>query len=254
MVNRELTVGSWIQIGDPAVAEIMAGAGFDWLAIDMQHSSIGIEKAQSLIRVIDLCGIPPLVRLSHNDPVLIQHVLDAGACGIIVPNVNSPEAASAAVEAAHYPPAGTRGVGLWRAQEYGFGFEAYRKRQAAGNIVIVQIEHIEAVNHLEAIVRTKGVDGFLIGPYDLSASLGIPGRFEHPDFRAALETVQRVSRKSRALMGSHVVMPDVSAARKKIAEGYRLIAFGIDTLFLGKGCRDGLGAIRSFLSEQADER
>lgn len=251
LANRELTIGSWIQIGDPTVAEIMAKAGFDWLAIDMEHSSIGIEKAQSLIRVIDLSGVPPLVRVSGNDPVLIQHVLDAGACGIIVPNVNSPESAEAAVQAAHYPPSGTRGVGLWRAQEYGFGFEKYWDRQTAGNIVIVQIEHIEAVDHLEAIIQTKGVDGFLIGPYDLSASLGIPGQFDHPDFRAALDRVHRVSRKTHALMGTHIVMPDVGAAREKINEGYRLIAFGIDTLFLGKGCREGLGTLRSFYSEQA---
>lgn len=246
LAGRELTVGSWIQIAHPAIAEIMAKAGFDWLVVDMQHSAIGIETAQSLIQVIDLAGIPPLVRISHNDPVLIQQVMDAGAHGIIIPNVNSPETARAAVQAAHYPPDGTRGVGLWRAQEYGFGFEAHWRWQTAGSIVIVQIEHIEAVCSLEAILRTRGVDGFLIGPYDLSASLGIPGQFNHPDFRAALEKVHQVSRNLHALMGTHVVMPDVSAAREKINEGYRLIAFGIDTLFLGNGCREGLRALRSF--------
>ena len=119
--------------------------------------------------------------------------------------------------------------------------------------MIVQIEHIKAVGNLEAILQTEGVDGFLIGPYDLSASLGIPGRFDHADFRTALDTVHQVSRKANALMGTHIVMPEVSAAREKILEGYRMIAFGIDTLFLGKGCRDGLGALRSFYSEQASK-
>ncbi len=252
-IDRELTVGSWIQIAETAVAEIMAKAGFDWLVVDMEHSAIGLEAAQSLIQVIDLSGVPPLVRISHNDPVLIKRVMDAGAHGIIVPNVNSPQEAKAAVEAAHYPPDGSRGVGLWRAQGYGFDFETYQKWQQEEIVVLVQIEHREAVNNLEAILQTEGIDGFLIGPYDLSASLGIAGQFEHPDFRAALDTVHRISRKLNALMGTHVVMPDVSGARDKIAEGYRLIAFGIDTLFLGKACRDGIQGIRTVHTEQLDK-
>ena len=238
--KKELTIGSWIQIGSPVVAEIMVQAGFDWLVIDMEHSAISIDDAQSLIRIIDLSGCVPLVRLSSNDATLIKRVMDAGAHGIIVPNVNSVDDAVTAVEAVRYPPDGTRGVGLWRAQGYGFDFDRYKQWQAAESVVIVQIEHIEGVNSLEAILRTKGVDGFIIGPYDLSASLGIPGKFEHSDFKAALDTVHRVSKQVNALMGTHVVMPDVSMVKKRIDEGYRFIAYGIDTLFLGQSCRNGL--------------
>jgi len=241
--NRELTIGSWLQIDSPIVAEIMSKAGFDWLVVDMEHSAIGISEAQSLIQIIDLAGCVPFVRLSNNDPILIKRVMDAGAHGIIVPNVNSANEAVAAVKATQYPPNGTRGVGLWRAQGYGFNFDEYKKWQASESIVIVQIEHIDGVNSLGAILGTDGVDGFIIGPYDLSASLGIPGEFENPDFKKALKTVLEVSKKMGALMGTHVVKPDTNAVKEKIKEGYGFIAYSIDTLFLGQSCRDGLTEI-----------
>ncbi len=241
--NRELTIGSWIQIGNTDIAEIMAKAGFDWLVVDMEHSAVSISQAHSLIQVIDLAGCVPLIRLSNNDPTLIKRVMDAGSHGIIVPNVNSPEEAKRAVEATRYPPQGKRGVGLFRAQGYGSDFEKYKNWQKKNTIVIVQIEHIDGVKNLEAILKTEGVDGFIIGPYDLSASLGIPGEFEHPDFKNALGKVNRVSKEINALMGTHVVMPDVSVVKEKIEEGYRFIAYGIDTLFLGQSCRNGLKAI-----------
>lgn len=242
--KRELTIGSWLQIGSPIVAEIMAQAGFDWLVVDMEHSAISIDNAQTLIQVIDLAGCVPLVRLSSNDPTLIKRVMDAGSHGIIVPNVNSANDAVAAVKAVRYPPDGTRGVGLWRAQGYGFDFDKYKQWQASETLVIVQIEHIEAVNNFEAILNIDGVNGFIIGPYDLSASLGIPGEFEHPDFRAVLDKIHHISREMDAMMGTHVVMPDVSAVKQRIEEGYRLIAFGTDILFLGQSCRSGLRALR----------
>lgn len=245
--KRELTIGSWLQIGSPAVAEIMAQAGFDWLVVDMEHSAIGISEAQLLIQIIDLSGCVPLVRLSSNDATLIKRVMDAGAHGIIVPNVNSVDDAVSAVKAVRYPPAGTRGVGLWRAQGYGFDFDKYKKWQASESVVIVQIEHIEAVNNLKAILGTKGVDGFIIGPYDLSASLGIPGEFEHPQFKAAIERVHEISKETNALMGTHTVMPEASVVKDKICEGYRFIAYGIDTLFLGLSCRRDLSEIRHAL-------
>jgi 2-dehydro-3-deoxyglucarate aldolase len=245
--KKELTIGSWLQIGSPIVAEIMAQAGFDWLVVDMEHSAIGIEKTQALIQIIDLAGCVPLVRLSSNDPVLIRRVMDAGSHGIIVPNVNSADDAVAAVEAVRYPPDGTRGVGLWRAQGYGFDFDKYRKWQATESVVVVQIEHIEGVSNLEAILATEGVDGFIIGPYDLSASLGVPGAFEHADFKAAFRKILQTAKEIDALMGIHVVVPDASVAKEKIKEGYRFIAYGIDTLFLGQSCRKGLREIRNVL-------
>ena len=162
--NKELCFGSWITLAHPAIAEIMAKAGFDWLTVDLEHSVITIREAEELIRVIDLCGVVPLVRLSANDPVQIKRVMDAGAHGVIVPMVNSAEEARKAVESVRYPTNGKRGVGLARAQGYGNSFEQYKEWLNKNSIVIVQVEHIKAVENLEAIMSVEGVDGFIVGP------------------------------------------------------------------------------------------
>lgn len=165
--NRGLSIGSWISIGDSIVAELMAQAGFEWLTIDMEHSAIDISQAQELIRIIELSGIAPLVRVSNNSPDVIKHAMDAGAHGVIVPMVNSKTEAEQVVKSVRYPSAGIRSVGLSRAQKYGFDFSGYKKWLEEESIVIVQIEHIKAIKELEAILSTPGVDGSIIGPYDL---------------------------------------------------------------------------------------
>ena len=170
--SKVLTLGSWITLGHSGIAEIMARAGFDWLVVDLEHSVIGIDMAGDLIRTIDLCGVAPLVRLTSNDPDQIKRVMDAGAHGIVVPMVNTSEEATRAVAATRYAPAGSRGVGLARAQGYGANFQDHLKWQSDGPVVIVQIEHKDAVGQLEAILKVPGVDGFIIGPYDLSCSMG----------------------------------------------------------------------------------
>lgn len=241
--KKKVTIGSWITLGHPAIAEIMAKAGFDWLTVDMEHSAITLHHAQHLIQVIELCGVTPLVRVGENNPNLIKRVMDAGAHGVIVPMVNSKEEAVRAVNAVKYPPVGTRGVGLARAQGYGFAFEPYRARVNKGSIVIVQIEHIDAVRNMEDILSVEGVDAFVVGPFDLSASLGKPGAFKHPDVLKALRRVKRVSSGASAAPGFHVIPPDPREVKKKIQEGYTFIAFSLDTLFLGTHCRDGLKAI-----------
>jgi 2-keto-3-deoxy-L-rhamnonate aldolase RhmA len=243
--KRELTIGSWIMLAHPSIAEIMVEAGFDWLVIDLEHTVIGIESAQNLIQVISLGGCVPLVRLTCNDPNQIKRVMDSGAHGVIVPLVNTREEAERAVSAVKYPPAGTRGVGLARAQGYGTEFDEYMDWQRRESVVIVQIEHIRAVENLESILTTPGVDGFIVGPYDLSGSLGVPGQFDHPDVKKALERVQEVTRDLDAASGFHVVQPNPEEVSEKIDEGYRFIAFGLDILFLGNSCRAGLSAIRN---------
>lgn len=240
-----VTVGSWLTLGHPALAEIMAKAGFDWLTVDLEHSAMTIREAEDLIRVIDLCGVTPLARVSSNDPVQIKRVMDAGAHGVIVPMVNSKADAERAVAAVHYPRRGQRGVGLARAQGYGARFREYVSWLAQESLVIVQIEHIRAVEHLGEILRVDGVDGFLVGPFDLSGSLGVPGDFEHPSMLRALERIRRVARRHPAAAGYHVIPPRPQAVRQKIAEGYRFIGYSVDFLFLGEACRQGLGQIRA---------
>jgi len=239
-----LTIGSWIQIGHPVVAEIMASAGFDWLAIDLEHSTITLREAEDLIRIIDLKGVPPLVRLSSNNAEQIKRVMDAGAHGVIVPMVRSPEEAVKAVQAVKYPPDGERSIGLARAQGYGPDFERYFQWQKEGSLVIVQIEHIDAVQNLEAILKVPGVDAYIVGPYDLSGSLGIPGEFDAPQFTQAINEISEVSKRLEVPGGVHIVEPDPQALKESIAKGNQFIAYGVDTRMLDTICRNGLESIR----------
>jgi 2-dehydro-3-deoxyglucarate aldolase len=242
--QNEPAIGSWITLAHPAIAEIMAKAGFDWLTVDLEHSVITIREAEELIRVINLCGVTPLVRLSHNDPIQIKRVMDAGAHGVIIPMVNSAIEAEQAVAAVLYPPKGRRGVGLARAQGYGATFEAYKKWLKDEAIVIVQIEHIQAVENLESILSVDGVDGFIVGPYDLSGSLGIPGNFEHPLMQKAMATIRTVGGASGKAPGIHIIEPDVTQLQQRIKENYRFIAYSLDIRMLDTCCRNGLRGIK----------
>jgi 2-keto-3-deoxy-L-rhamnonate aldolase RhmA len=242
--SKTATIGSWITLGNSAVAEIMARAGFDWLVIDLEHSAISIETACDLIRVIDLCGVAPLVRLTSNDENQIKRVMDAGAYGIVVPMVNSASEARRAVAATRYPPTGSRGVGLARAQGYGVTFQDYLEWQSDNPVVIVQIEHRDAIPNLKEILAIPGVDGFIVGPYDLSCSLNCPGRFDDPAVLAAMKSIITVGRVSKAAMGLHIVEPDLSVLGQRIREGYTFIAYSVDFRMLDVSCRAGIAKAR----------
>ena len=231
--NNALTVGSWITIGHPSVVEILSNAGFDWLTIDMEHNSIDPSMMQTLISTIQSKDIAALVRVSKNEEVPIKHALDAGADGIIVPMINNENDAMKAVEYAKYPPNGKRGVGLSRAQNYGASFNEYKEWANENLVVIAQIEHIEGVNNLDKIISTKGIDAIIVGPYDLSGSLGFPGEFDREDVKKALVKVKEICLNKNFPMGYHVVAPDAELVNSTISEGYSFIAFSTDFYFMG---------------------
>ena len=187
--TNTLTIGSWVTIGHQSIIEIMATAGFEWLTIDMEHSVIGLETAQHLIAHIQKHDMKALVRVSKNEEVIIKRIMDAGADGVIVPMVNSKADAEKAVNYVKYPPQGKRGVGLARAQGYGTKFEEYKTWLNDESIVIAQIEHIDAVNDIENILTTDGIDGIIVGPYDLISSMGFPGDFERDEFKFDLNMI-----------------------------------------------------------------
>lgn len=234
------TVGSWITIGHPAVAEILARAGFDWLVVDMEHSSLSLAQAGELIRTIDLCGVPALVRLTSNDADQIKRVMDAGACGIVVPMVNAADAAIHAVASVHYPPRGRRGVGLGRAQRYGAGFRDYVAWLETEAVVVVQIEHRAAVANIDSILAVEGVDAFIIGPYDLSCSLGVSGELGHPSVLDAVAAIRAAGAKAKKPGGTHLVEPEPDRLQRALAEGDAFIPYGVDFRFLDCGARTGL--------------
>lgn len=230
---KSFQLGCWITLNNPSVAEILADAGFDWLCVDMEHSVTDYFEAQQLIMAIQSKGIKAFVRVGENNTRIIKRVLDAGADGIIVPSVNSAMEARKAVQAVRYPPKGMRGVGLARAQNYGFGFDFYLDGKAKDIKLIVQIEHINAIDELEDILQTEGVDGTFIGPYDLSGSMGKPGQWNEPDVREALLKYEETAKKYDKLIGFHVIQPDYKLVSEKIDKGYNFIAFSLDVLFMG---------------------
>jgi 2-dehydro-3-deoxyglucarate aldolase len=240
----ELTLGSWITIGHPNVAEILANAGFDWLVIDIEHNPIDISMVQTLITTIQSKGVAAFVRVSKNEEVVIKHVLDAGADGIIVPMICTKADAIQAVDYAKYPPIGKRGVGLARAQQYGTGFEAYKKWVAEDLVVIAQIEHIDGIKNLEEIISVDGIDGTIIGPYDLSGSMGMPGEFDKPVVKDALAKYIDICKAHNFPMGFHVVNADPTKIQEKIDEGYRFIAYGTDFLFMGDTAAKGMKVLK----------
>lgn len=237
--SRRVTIGSWITIGHSAIAEILCYAGFDWLVVDLEHSTITMEQAGELIRVIDLAGVTPLVRLTYNDPNQIKRVMDAGAHGIVVPMVNTADDAIRAIAATRYFPNGTRGVGLARAQKYGTGFGEYLEWQSDGPVVIVQIEHKDALGCLEEILTVPGVDGYIVGPYDLSGSMGIPGKFNDDSFLKAMAYIRSTGHKLNCPGGLHIVEPDPSQLKEAIANGYQFIAYSLDIRMLDVSARRG---------------
>lgn len=242
--DGDLVIGSWITTPSPAIAEILVAAGYDWVVVDLEHSAISIEQAGELIRTIDLGGSAPLVRITSNSPDQIKRVMDAGAHGIVVPMVNSAQDARDAVSATRYAPNGIRGVGLARAQGYGSKFSEYLEWQKESAVVIVQIEHKDAINNLEEILAVPGVDGFIIGPYDLSCSMGIPGEFETNEFKNAMARILKIGLAMDCPAGLHIVEPDLSLLDQAISEGYRFLAYSVDIRMLDVSARQGIDAAR----------
>lgn len=237
LADGQLTLGSWLTINHRAVVEIMGTAGFEWLCLDIEHSAIGIGDVANMVAHIQANGMQALVRVNENNPDIIKRVMDAGAEGVIVPMVNSAEDARNAVKAVRYPTLGKRGVGLSRAQNYGVGFSEYLDWLENDSVVIAQIEHIDAVNALREILDVDGIDGIIVGPYDLSASMGYPGDFGRESVVNALKKVDEICLEMGRPLGFHVISSDHNKTKEKIDAGYSFLAVSLDFFFLGDSAR-----------------
>ena len=243
--NKKYTIGSCVTIDSIATVEIMSKSGFDWLCIDLEHTVIDFKELQQLIAIISYNNLETFVRVGANDELIIKKVLDAGANGIIVPLIKNSEDVKKAVDFSLYPPVGKRGVNkLSRAQGYGFDFENYLKKVNKNTKVIAQIEHFSAIDDLENILKVKNLYGTIIGPYDLSASLGITGQFNHIKFKEELKKYDTLTKKFKLKRGYHVTEPNRNDVKNKIKEGYDFIGFSWDTFFLGQSCKDKLNKLK----------
>jgi 2-dehydro-3-deoxyglucarate aldolase len=227
----DVSIGSWMQIPNSSIAEIMGHAGYEWVAIDLEHGSISHQELPDLFRALELYGTLPLVRLAEGNPKDCKQALDAGAGGVIVPMIESANQLLSVRDACRWPPAGTRGVGFSRANLFGKYFNSYRE-EAQAPLLIAMIENVRAIENLDAILAVEGLDAILIGPYDLSASLGFTAQFDHPDFKAAMNRISVLAKEANIPAGVHVVLPSKAELDQRISEGYRFIAFSIDAIFL----------------------
>jgi 2-dehydro-3-deoxyglucarate aldolase len=237
------SIGSWMQIPHPSIAEILGQAGYDWVAIDMEHGAIGAHQLPDLFRALELGETLPLVRLAQGEHKDCKQALDAGAGGVIVPMVESAEQLIRVRDACRWPPSGKRGVGFSRANLFGKHFEAYTE-EAQAPLLIAMIEHAHAVEKLEEIVAVEGVDAILIGPYDLSASMGLTGKFETPEFVSVMDRIRSVCAAFRMPCGLHVVQPDQEQLAQRLTEGYRFLAYSIDAVFLRVSASNPRGECR----------
>ena len=237
----EATVGAWLQLPSPDVAEIIGRSGYAWAAADMEHGAITRADLPGLFRALELGGTAPFARLLFADRERIKEALDSGARGLIFPMIESRAQLDEAIAQALYPGGsgpfiGRRGVGFARANGYGLRLAEHLAENGPGrNIVLVaQIEHIKALNEIEAIFSHPRLDAYMVGPYDLSASLGRPGNFDDPEFQAILKRLAETAQICGLARGIHQVEPDPAALKSKVAEGYSFLAYGTDALFLAR--------------------
>ncbi len=223
-------VGHWLSFTSPDVAELVAGFGMDWMLIDTEHGPASYADVENVIRAIAPYGVVPMVRVGENNPALIKRALDRGAAGVLVPMVNTPEEAAAAVAACRFPPDGIRGIAGTRAARYGLDVKRYFDGWNQDALVVVQVETREAVENVDRIAAVPGVDVLFIGPNDLSASLGGYLQFDRPEFTSAVSRIIAAGRTHGKAVGYLTAGADAALARVK--DGVTFIAVVTDSKLL----------------------
>lgn len=230
--NNEPALGGWVMTNSVVAAEIMAQAGFQWVCVDAEHSQVSKETAANMFRAIERYGAEPFVRISLNDEVEIKKFMDMGARGIIVPMIKSYKEVLRAISYIKYGPQGNRSFALPRCTGYGQWSSEYFERSNRETFFGIMIEHIDAVADLDEIFACKEIDAVFVGPYDLSGSMGIPGQFDHPDFKSTLDLIYKKAGDHGVTLGFHEVHPTKEKIQALLDRGLRFIACGIDTIFI----------------------
>lgn len=230
--SRGPMLGTWMQIPHSIVAELMAQSGFDFILLDGEHAPVPPDILHTLLPSTERHGMPVLYRVRSNNPDAIKAALDNGVTGLIVPMVNSAEEAAAAVASAKYPPAGRRGIGPWRASNF-YLDEASYVASANQTALVLQIESREALEALEAIAATPGIDALYVGPADLSMSLGLPLGQLSDGLRAACKAVGEAAQRNGIAAGIDVASLDYVQTYREL--GFSLMTHGLDTGYIVSG-------------------
>lgn len=232
--QRQQVFGAWTSLGHPQVSEMLVCSGVDFLGIDIEHSTISHEQSQRIIAVCKAKGIACLPRVASHNPEAIRRLLDSGADGIIVPNVETSEQIEKIIDWMKYPPFGKRGFGIARAQGYGHDFEKYISTWNENSILVIQIESKQAVENIDDLLKYDEVDGVMIGPYDISGSLKIPGQIDHPLVQEAGKNVVEACTKFGKGCGTQEVDPNLENIGQAIENGYTFIVLASDIFILWK--------------------
>ena len=235
-------IGTLVSVRSPEVAEALALCGYDWLFLDLEHSTIDVAAAQNIIQAVASRSFTVL-RLPDNNPEHFKKALDTGCDGLVIPLVNSAKDAEAAVRSAKYPPLGTRSVGIGRAHAYGLSFASYVEGANTSVALILQIEHKSAVEQIDQIIAVKGFDAIFIGPYDLSGSMGLLGQVSHPEVVHAIEKVREACGKAGIPLG--IFCGSVAQAVTEIQRGTKLVVCGTDLMLMTANANANLKEVRS---------
>ena len=231
---RKKIFGAWVSYSEPSIAETFAKAGFDFLAIDMEHSTITLPQAQRIISACQSYGVSCLPRpVSHSNDYF-KPLMESGSDGLLVQMVNNYSELKKIIDYVKYPPIGNRSYGINRAQEYGFQFEKYVSSWNDESSLIIQVESIDGVNNIESLLENDQVDGVMIGPYDISGSLGVPGQVNHSKVIAASKKVILACEKYGKSCGTQVADPDQENINSLFDMGYTYAILGSDLFVLWK--------------------
>lgn len=240
----EVLYGCWQSSGNSIVTEALAGVGFDWIVIDMEHSAVSLETVLSCFQAMEKYDVSPFVRVPSGEPTLIKRVLDIGAFGVVVPNINNRKEADRVVKSSLYPPEGMRGLSLSTTRNTRFGLRGQEYPISANQkiTIVLQIETKEGVRNIEEIVKNERIDVILVGPSDLSADMGRLGEWDHPEVVSALEKVERAAKKAGVSLGVAVTSPEKAA--KWIEKGYQFIGLFFDVPYLAKMAQSAIRSIK----------
>lgn len=243
--RRERQFAGWVSYAHPSITETFARAGFDFIAIDMEHSTISLEQAQRIIAASQSEGVPCLPRpVSHSNDSF-KPLLDSGADGLLVQMVNTPAEVEVIIGHLKYPPVGRRTYGVNRAQAYGFDFDAYIQKWNETSIFLIQVESIQAVENIEKLLAFDEIDGVMVGPYDISGSLGVPGQTSHPLVIEASRKVIAACGRFGKSCGTQVADASPDNVQALFDMGHTFAILGSDLFVLWKWAEQMQGLIKS---------
>lgn len=245
MLSGEPTFGTLVSMPSPNVVQVLAASGFDWLWFDLEHGPIPFDALHNMINATAVgdAACIPLTRVPADELWSVKPVLDAGSLGVIFPFVETAQGAADAVAATRYPPAGKRGFGpFYAGSRWGLGLREYAEQADDAILRIMMLESKDAVENVEEIMATDGIDVAFLAPFDLSQSLGVPGQFDSPVYLDALDRLEKATEQAGAIMGTLVL--DADTAKAKLDRGYRFLMLGLDIALLEGAAKDILGQVR----------